>query len=175
MKLDELRNGSRVLIDANVLIYGHRRTSRHAADLLARCAVGAVEGIITTGILAEFCHRRMLQEAQSRGLVAANPARALGEKRELVRQLQYYSEEVRDLLGGGLFVEPVLPEDFHLALEFQQQFSLLTNDSLNLAVARRLGITEIATADRSFDAAQGFIVYKPSDVAGIPYHEPPNP
>jgi predicted nucleic acid-binding protein len=164
MNLDDLRNGSRVLLDANILIYGHRRTSRQAANLLSRCASGAIEGTITTGTLAEFSHRRMIQEAQSRGLVGSNPARALGENRSLLRSLSAYADEVRDLLGGGLFVEPVLPEDFHLALEFQQKFTLLTNDSLNLAVARRLGLGELATADKGFDSAQGFIVYKPTDI-----------
>ncbi len=106
----------------------------------------------------------MMEEAKAKGLVGSNPARALSEKREMIRQLSAYAEEVRDLLGGGLFVEAVQPEDFHLALEFQQQFNLLTIDSLNLSVARRLGISEIATADRGFDAAQGFIVYKPTDI-----------
>jgi predicted nucleic acid-binding protein len=42
---------------------------------------------------------------------------------------------------------------------------LLTIDSLNLAVARRLGIHEIATTDSNFDHIQGLIVYKPGDLA----------
>lgn len=164
MNIEDIRNGTRVFIDANVLIYGIRRSSRQCLDLLTRCSDGGVEGIVSTNIIAEFCHRRMMEEAKSKGLVGSNPARALSERREMIRQLSAYSEEVRDLLGGGLFVEAVQPEDFHLALEFQQQFSLLTIDSLNLAVARRLGVSEIATADRGFDAAQGFIVYKPTDI-----------
>ena len=68
------------------------------------------------------------------------------------------------MLGGGLSVMPVLPDDFHVALEFQRQFGLLTNDSLNLAVARRLGLTALATADQGFDAVHGFMVYRPSDL-----------
>lgn len=164
MNLDDIHNGTRVLIDANVLIYGIRRSSRQCLGLLARCNDGAVEGIATTIIIAEFSHRRMMEEARAKGLVGSNPARALAESRDLIRQLASYADEVRDLLAGGLFVEPVLPGDFHVALEFQQQFSLLTNDSLNLAVARRLGVSEIATADRGFDAAQGFIVYQPADI-----------
>jgi predicted nucleic acid-binding protein len=164
MTLDEIRNGARVLIDANVLIYGVRRTSLQCRALLARCETGALEGIITTTILAEFSHRRMMEEAKFKGLIGSNPARALGERREILRQLSGYADEVRDLLGGGLFVEPVMGEDFHLALEFQQKFSLLTNDSLNLAVARRLGLNEISTADKGFDSAQGFIIYKPTDI-----------
>ncbi len=165
MTLDEIRNRTRVLIDANVLIYGIRRSSLQCRALLARCDSGALEGIITTTILAEFSHRRMVEEAKFKGLVGSNPARALSENRSLLRSLSAYADEVRDLLGGGLLVEQVMPEDFHLALEFQQKFALLTNDSLNLAVARRLGVSELATADKGFDSAQGFIVYKPNDIA----------
>jgi len=40
----------------------------------------------------------------------------------------------------------------------------LTNESLQLAVAERMGINEIATADKGFDAVQGIIVYKPADI-----------
>ncbi len=164
MNLDDIRNGTRVLIDANILIYAMRGASPQCRALLARCDSGAVEGWITTSVVAEFSHRRMIQEAQSLGLVTSNPARTLAEKPTLLRQLNHYQDEVRDLLSGGLQVESLRPDDFYLGLEFQRQFGLLTNDSLNLAVARRLGLTDLATADKGFDAAQGFIVYQPADI-----------
>lgn len=166
MNLDAIRNGARVLIDANILLYALRGSSPQCRSLLDRCDTGAVEGWITTSLIAEFSHRRMIQEAQSLGLAGSNPARALAERPALLRQLSRYADEVRDLIGSGLNIEPLRPDDFHLALEFQHQFGLLTNDSLNLAVARRLGLPGLASADRGFDAAHGFMIYKPSDVAG---------
>jgi predicted nucleic acid-binding protein len=51
-----------------------------------------------------------------------------------------------------------------VALELQKQFGLMTLDSLTLAMMRRLGIHEIATADANFDHVQGVIVYKPDDL-----------
>jgi predicted nucleic acid-binding protein len=164
MNLDDIRNGTRIFVDANILLYALRGNSPQCRGFLSRCDTGAVEGWITTSIVAEFSHRRMIQEAQSLGLVGSNPARALSEKPALLRGLNRYAEEVRDLLGGGFNIESLRPDDFHLALEFQQRFGLLTNDSLNLAVGRRLGLTDVASADRGFDAAQGFMIYKPSDV-----------
>jgi len=164
MNLSEISDGARVLIDANILLYALRAGSTECRNLLSRCDSGAVEGWITTTIVAEFSHRRMIQEAQSLGLVTSNPARSLSEKPAMIRQLSRYAADVRDLLGGGLNIEPLGADDFHLALEFQRQFGILTNDSLNLAVGRRLGLSEIASADRGFDAAKGFVVYKPSDL-----------
>jgi predicted nucleic acid-binding protein len=164
MTLAEIPAGARVLIDANILIHGLQGWSAQCRALVGRCEAAEVEGWITTSVTAEFSHRRMIQEAQSLGLVGSNPARAMGEKPTFVRQLKRYQAEVRDLLAGGLQVGCVLPDDFHVALEFQRQFGLLTSDSLNLAVARRLGLTALATADRGFDAVQGFIVYQPADL-----------
>lgn len=48
--------------------------------------------------------------------------------------------------------------------ELQSQHGLLTNDALNLAVIKRLGLQEIATADSNFDHVPGLIVYRPSDL-----------
>jgi predicted nucleic acid-binding protein len=167
MNLDDIRNGARVFIDANIILYGIRRSSRQCHALLSRCADGAVDAFISTAVLAEVNHRRMVEEAKAKGLVSSNPARALSERPELVRQLGAYAQDMRDILGGGLSIECLLPEDFHVGLEFQRQFGLLTIDSLNLAVARRLNITDLATADRGFDPVQGFIVYKPVDISGL--------
>jgi predicted nucleic acid-binding protein len=167
MNLDDILNGSRVFVDANIIIYMLGRKSVQCRRFLMRCDSHAIEGWITTSVVAEVGHRRMMHEAQARQLISSNPARALAQKREIVRQLSIYAEEIRNLLGGGLMVETVRPDDFFVALELQKQHGLLTNDALNIATARRLGINEIATADAHFDRIQGIIVYKPDDLVGL--------
>lgn len=166
MNLEDIVSGSTVLIDTNVLLYARNYRSPRCRQLLLRCQQGAVAGVITLPTLAEFSHRCMVQEAQANRLVGSNPARALAERPELVRQLSAYAEDVRALLDGALTIAESYAQDFLVALELQKQYGLLSNDSLNLAIARRHGIKEIATADKSFDAIQGFIVYKPGDLAG---------
>jgi predicted nucleic acid-binding protein len=164
MTLDEIPDGSRVLVDANIIVYMLGRRSHQCRNFLGRCDSGAVEGWITSSIVAEICHRRMMQEAQSLGLAGANPARALGQNKQLIKRLSQYADETRSLLSGGLCVETVKDMDTFVALEIQQQHGLLTIDSLNLAVARRLGIKVVATADANFDHIQGLLVYKPGDL-----------
>jgi predicted nucleic acid-binding protein len=164
MKLAKIPDGSRVFVDANILLYMLARQSEQCLAFLARCASGEVEGWISTIVAAEVCHRRMMLEARARGLVSSNPAKELGRKPAALRKLSAYAEEVRALLGGGLYVEAVLPADFHPALEFQQMHGLLTNDALNLAVARRIGLRTIATADTHFDGVGGLGVYRPDDI-----------
>lgn len=164
MKLDDILGGSRVFVDANIFIYALQGRSMNCRKFLERCDGGSIEAMITTTVLAEISHRRMVQEAQQMGVNVNNPSRYLSQKPHLVRQLANYADEIRDLLDGGLTIEMVRSEDFLVALELQKQYGLLTNDSLNLAVARRLGIHEIATADAGFNPVQGIIVYEPGDL-----------
>jgi predicted nucleic acid-binding protein len=163
MNLEDIVGGSTVLIDTNVLLYARNNRSAQCRRLLQRCEQGAVTGVVTLPTMAEFSHRCMVQEAQANGLVGSNPARALSEHPDWVRQLRAYAEGVRNLLDSALTIVEWQSQDFLVALELQKQYGLLTNDSLNLAIARRHGIQGIATADKSFDAVQGLIVYKPAD------------
>ena len=164
MNLSDIQGGTRVFVDTNILIYARRHVSSQCREFVNRCQGKAVQGVITPLVVAEFCHRRMMQEAQSKGFAASNPSRALSENREVIRNLSVYAEDTRSLLSGELDLIPARAEDFLEALLLQKLHSLLTTDSINLAVARRLGIQEMATADKSFDNIEGLIVYKPEDL-----------
>ena len=165
MNLPDILNGATVFVDANIFIYAVERRSPQCRQLLDRIDGEAVRAFSSSIVLAEVCHRRMVNEAKGAGLISgANPARLLGKKPGGIQGLNIYAQNIRDLLDSPIVFEPIRPEDFYVALELQRQHGLLTNDSLNFAVAKRLGIQEIATADTSFDAVQGTIVYKPTDV-----------
>jgi predicted nucleic acid-binding protein len=167
MNLPDILNGATVFVDANIFIYAVERRSPQCRQLLDRIDGEAVRAFSSSIVLAEVCHRRMVNEAKGAGLISGtNPARLLGKKPGGVQGLNIYAQNVRDLLDSPIVFEPIRPEDSYVALELQKQHGLLTNDSLNLAVSRRLGLQELATADTSFDGVQGIIVYKPGDVAG---------
>jgi len=165
MTLAEIPAGTAVLLDANVLIYARRGLSAEARRLLERIALQEIVGAITTIILAEFCHRRMMQEAQSLGLARHQPARELATHPEVVCQLSRYADDVEDLLAGQLRLLTIEPVDFRLALELQRHHGLLTNDSLNAACALRSGLSQIATADPHFERVPALTVFRPADVA----------
>jgi len=166
MNLPDIFNGAAIFVDANIFIYAVERRSPQCRQLLDRIDGEAVRAFSSAIALAEICHRRMVNEAKEAGLIyGANPARLLGKKPGGVQGLSIYAQNVRDLLDSPIVFEPIRPEDFYVGLELQRQHGLLTNDSLNLAVARRLGLQELATADTNFDAVQGVIVYKPGDLA----------
>ncbi len=167
MNLERILNGASIFIDANIFIYAVGRYSEQCRQLLKRCAARSINGKTSSVVIAEFCHRRMLNEARAKGLISpkSNP-RELSAKRPYLTRLVDYENEVRDLLAGQVKIEPVLAEDFLVALPFQKHFGLLTNDSLNLAVAKRLGLTEFVTADAEFANVAGLVVYRPDDLPG---------
>jgi predicted nucleic acid-binding protein len=165
MNLGDLKEGRTIFIDTNVLIYARTGQSLQCRQLIGRCRARALNGVISNFVVAEFCHRRMMQEAQSSTRPVSNPAKALSQKPETVRGLSVYAEDVRALLFGELTLVETEKLDFAVALEIQRQFGLLTIDSVNLAVARRCGINEIATPDASFDHIPGLIVCKPNDLS----------
>jgi predicted nucleic acid-binding protein len=164
MNLEDIADGAVVFIDTNTLIYARTGKSAQCRHLIARCQSRAVSGVISGFVVAEFCHRRMMQEAQAAGRAATNPSRALAQRPELVMGLSVYADDVRALLGGELILRDADEVDFTVSLEFQRQFGLLTIDSINLAVMRRAGISEIATADSNYNRVHGLVVYKPDDL-----------
>ena len=144
----------------------HAQQLFHTKSYLDRVDGESVVAFSSTTVLAEVCHRRMINEAKEAGLIpSGNPSRLLGKKPDAVTRLSIYAGNTRDLLDSTIGFEPIHPQDFYLALELQKQHGLLTNDSLNLAVAKRLGVRGIATADKSFDNVQGVIIYKPEDIS----------
>jgi predicted nucleic acid-binding protein len=162
MTLADLPFQSRVAIDANILVY--RKVSAECAAFLKRCAAGDFVAAIPSVSLAEFCHRRMMIEAQAVGSLGSNPAKRLAGKHDAVRQLTVYSNEVRELLSSRLQMLTIEAVDFLTALDIQKRYGVLTNDSLLAATSLRHGISAIASADANFDHVTELTIYKPTDI-----------
>ncbi len=154
-----------VIVDANIFIYANQKASAQCVKLLERCANNEVFGILPTHILAEVMHVLMLAEAKDIGIIkGSNPARQLTENPQKVKSLNRYESLIRDLLAIGLQLEPLQREDFITAMSLQRQYGLLTNDALFMAIATRLRVTAIVSADSVFGNVQGIIHYSPDDL-----------
>lgn len=167
MKLSEIKNDEWVVIDTNILVYANQQQSAECGQLLKRCALREVRGIVPMPMVAELVHTLMLIEARENNWIErSNPSRSLSEHPELVRRLSRCETQVRELMGIGLRLEPAIPGDIVEAMSIQREFGLLTNDALLLAVARRLNCTAIASADKAFRDLRGVLVYQPGDLEG---------
>ena len=145
----EIPSGSTCVLDTNVLLYAHQKASPAATLVLRRCAAADVIGILPSAVWEELCHRLMVAEALATGRVTGpNPTRRLAEHPEIVRGLTAYRESLAELSAIGLRFEPVRREDVLLhAIELQKRHGLLTNDSIIVACAIRLGADYLVTSD----------------------------
>ncbi len=165
MNLGQIGEGERVAIDANILVYANQQKSREYVELLLRCARDEVIGVVPMPMVAELMHTLMLIEARENGWIdRPNPARVLSKKPEMVGRLTIYERQMHRFFGMGLRLESIVMVDLIEALSLQREFGLLTNDSLLVAVARRLNCSSLATADKAFVRVRGLKVYAPDDL-----------
>lgn len=165
MNIGLIKRGDSIVIDANIIIYAIQKESEQCKNLLLRCAEGEVNGILPAHILAEVMHILMISEARDNGWITGpNPAKQLSENPERIRQLSRYETIIKDLLTINCDIVSLEQEDFMTAMRIQREVGLLTNDALLVAVAERLRIQAIATADKRFGLVRGKILYVPEDL-----------
>ena len=165
MNLFSIPPDEKIIIDANIFIYANQMVSNQCVRLLERCAKDEIKGIITTNILAEVMHVLMLAEARDINLIkGSNPAKQLSKNPNKIKALHRYEQLIRDLLTIGLQLESLQREDFITAMSLQHQYGLLTNDALFLAVATRLRVINVVSADEQFNLIHGISLFSPDDL-----------
>lgn len=162
--LPKIPSGSDVFLDANVLIYALGGRSLECSELLRRCALEQLMGITSIVVISEVTHRLMMEEAQSKGLAGAQPAKTLGEHPERIQQLEDYWREIERLLSLNLLILSADEDTIRGAQQERERYGLLNNDSLIVAAMRLYGISIIATRDDSFQRITDMSVFSPSDV-----------
>ncbi len=164
LPLSKLPRGSRVFLDANVLIYAAGASSKECDELLARCSQRQFTGVCLYETLNEATHRLMLLEARAKGFIRTGQVKELREHLDAVRQLNDFWRETERLLKQNLLFLPLTEQLVRFAQRERQLFSLLTNDSMIVACMRRYRIPALATSDRDFERVDGITIYRPSDL-----------
>lgn len=165
MNIGLIKRGDSVVIDANIIIYAIQKESEQCKKLLLRCADDELNGFLPVHILAEVMHILMISEARDNGwITGSNPAKQLSENPERIKQLSRYENLIKDLLSINLNLVSLEQEDFLAAMRIQREAGLLTNDALLVAIAERLRVQAIASADKTFGLLRGKILYVPEDL-----------
>lgn len=165
MDINALPTGTRCLVDSNILIYHLAGLSQDCRNFLHRVVNGEVEACLTTVIIAEILHRRMMAEALSKGLVSAGKVLAkLKANPAVITQLTDYLAEVEKLLRLPLKVIEASTADIASSHHLRLTHGLFVNDSINLACAVRYGITNIISHDNDFARVTSITVWDLTDV-----------
>lgn len=165
MDIDQIPAGANCLIDTNIFLYHLAARSPDCRQLIVRLERGEVVGYVTTPIIAEILHKRMVIEAVGSGLISgAKPFEKLKRQPQLIAQLSHYITEINQLLQLPLTVIEVAEKDINWSHALRQAYGMLVIDSINLACAVRRGITDIVTHDTDFLHIPKLNIWQPTDI-----------
>lgn len=163
--INALPAGARCFVDANIFIYHLAAASPDCTSFIDRLATGDFHAHITTIVTAEVLHRRMMAEALAKGIVTSGQLlKKLKANSSLITQLSDYIAEVEDLLLLPLEVIEATAADMSASHKLRRRHGLFVNDSINLACAERLALTDIATHDADFSRVPSMTVWSPTDI-----------
>jgi predicted nucleic acid-binding protein len=162
--LDAVPNGSDVLIDANVLIYGLTATSAQCKAFLERCSREEVTGITLFEAVNNATHHFMKAEALEKGLCVGQAMKYLSGHPEQVKLLTDYWTNTQRLLALNLLFIPLELDIVRAAHPERRAAGLLTNDSMIIAAMRTYGISHLATGDNQLHAVAQVNVFSPNDI-----------
>jgi predicted nucleic acid-binding protein len=163
MALCDLQAGSRVFVDATILVYHFTGASAECRDFLLRCQRRELEAATSALVLAEVGHRLMMIEASSRGLVTAgNLAKKLRRAPEVVQELMTSRRQVEQIPLMGIRVLGLELHHVMAGAQIRAETGLLTNDSLIAATALFDECPFIASADKDFQRVPDLTVASPT-------------
>lgn len=162
-----IANGTRVMVDANILVYALNPNAQHHAvcrGLLLRGANGDLSLFGTVSIVADVLHRVMVLEVVALQLAprVADAVALLKQQPQRVTQLMGHRTVLRDLRQARVDILPLTYRDLHASRQARKQHGLLVNDSLIVAVMEQERITTLATNDPDFERVGGIAVRTPT-------------
>ena len=166
MKLEQVPNGERIFVDANIFIYHFTQLSAECRAFFARCEAGEVKAFTGAHIVLEVTHRLMLLEALHKGLVSGGqPAKTLKKHPEIVRSLEDYNTSIQQIPRMGIKIRPLTSPILKGSEMIRTQYGLLTSDSFVVAAMRKMKLTHIATYDSDLKNIPDLVIYQPQDIA----------
>jgi uncharacterized protein len=166
MKLEDLPGGTPIFVDANFLIYHFSGISQECRAFLQRRESRQVEAFTGVHIVLEVMHRLIMLEALQKGLITGGqPARKLKEQPEIIKVLREYNQSVQQIPRLNIRVRTITSGVVRASEAIRVQNGLMTNDSITVALMRKLSLTAIATADADFDNISALRVYRPGDIS----------
>jgi predicted nucleic acid-binding protein len=155
-----------VFVDANIFVYAFAPDPQYgppSSGLLERIELRDLSGFTSSQVLSDVAHRLMSLEACATfGWPYAGIAARLQRHPAEVRQLTRFRQAVEAIALMGVQVLPVSAQDVTAAAVLGQQFGLLSNDALVVAVMLKHGLTQLASHDADFDRVAGIVRVRPT-------------
>jgi predicted nucleic acid-binding protein len=161
----DLVAGDAVFVDANTLIYyfgPHPTFGAACRQLMQRIESQDLLGFTSTHVLGEVAHQLMIAEALTLpGWTAGKVKKRLHQQPSVLQSLARFRAAVETVLQSRLQVLTIAPALLATAATISQQYGLLTNDALSVAVMQVNGLTAMASHDTDFDRVPALTRYAP--------------
>jgi len=165
MKLTEIKAGSEVFVDSNILIYHFTGVSDECSDFLGRCERGELTAMTSVNVILEVLHRLMMVEAVRKNLVKApNIVKKLSKAPQKLKRLNEYFVNTQKIQEMGIGIKPLVFETIIESHVVRLASGLMVNDSVIIASMKKEGIRLLATNDKAFEKVDEIDVYSPEDI-----------
>jgi predicted nucleic acid-binding protein len=146
---------------------GHPELGPPCRDFLERCASREIEGYTSVIAASETIHRVMVNETRANLGFATSLETVSYLKRhpEAVKGLRQHLAVASKVYHLGVKILPMSYKDLHRGNRVRQQYGLLTNDSLIVAVMQRHRLRHLATHDRDFARIPTLHVWRPTPLS----------
>ena len=165
MRIERLPNGTRVFADANVLNYAFSTVEPlHSltASLIERSARQEIQVFTSASQAANVIHRAMIIEARSVLQVPFSKVLAyLKTHPDAVRRLTRYRQVPGELGRAHVRILDVTYREIHASKQYRDDYGLLTDNSIMLAVMERYDLVDLATNDEDFKRIPGLRLWMP--------------
>ena len=165
MIVGDLVAGDSVFVDSNILIYHfgpHPTLAASCSQLVQRIENLEIHGFTSSHVLGEVVHQLIIMEASKRpGWTTGNVKRRLQKQRGILGTLSLFRSALESVLQSQIRLLPLLPPVLGSAPVICQQYDLLINDALIVALMEANGLTKIASHDMDFDRVHGITRYAP--------------
>lgn len=155
-----------VMLDANVVIYAlfsqmkYHESSKH---LLERGARGDVKLHLVVSAVADVIHRAMVLELMAQGKFekSGEAVNHLKQNQDVIPSLNRHKDILADLVEANVNILPLTYQDLHASKQYRNNYGLMVNDSLIVAVMNREKIQYLATNDTDFEHIPNIAVRVP--------------
>ena len=165
MRLADIPRGARVFTDANILSYALSTIEpfhQLAMSFLERSVRREIEVLTSSFQAAHVVHRAMVVEACRRYQLSSREVVSyLKQHPDAVRSLTRYKEIPGEFSRARIHILDVTYREIHASKRFRDDYGLLTDDSITLAVMRRHGLTDLASNDEDFQRVAGIHLWTP--------------
>ncbi len=156
-----------VMLDANVVVYAlfpQARFHEGCKQLLVRGAKEEIRLHLVVNTAADVIHRAMVLEVLAEGQFqkSADAVNHLKQNPQSIQNLTRYKTILHDLVQSRINILPLTYRDLHASKQYRDDYGLMTNDSIILAVMKREKFQYLATNDTDFARIPGIAIRVPS-------------